>query len=46
MAVDKYCIATYLCVQATPQSKTVLVHDDFFGEDPFGYISPMTWLSR
>ncbi len=46
MAVDKYCIATYLAVQASPIAKSTVVHDDLYGEDPFAYISPSTWLSR
>ena len=46
LAVDKYCIATYLCVQSTPIAKSTVVHDDLYGEDPFGYISPSIWLSR
>jgi len=46
LAVDKYCIATYLAVQASPIGKSTIIHDDLYGEDPFGYLSPMTWLSR
>jgi hypothetical protein len=46
LAVDKYCIATYLCLQATPIAKSTVVRDDKYGEDPFGYISPSIWLSR
>jgi peptide/nickel transport system substrate-binding protein len=46
LAVDKYCIATYLCVQSSPIAKSTVVRDDLYGEDPFGYLSPKTWLSR
>jgi peptide/nickel transport system substrate-binding protein len=46
LAVDKYCIATYLCVQSSPIAKSTVVRDDLYGEDPFGYISPSIWLSR
>jgi peptide/nickel transport system substrate-binding protein len=46
LAVDKYCIATYLAVQASPIAKSTVLHDDLYGEDPFGYLSPMTWLSK
>ena len=46
LAVDKYCIATYLCVQSSPIAKSTVVRDDLYGEDPFGYISPGIWLNR
>jgi peptide/nickel transport system substrate-binding protein len=46
LAVDKYCIATYLCLQATPQAKSVVVQNDGYSEQPFSYLNPMTWLNR
>jgi peptide/nickel transport system substrate-binding protein len=46
MAVDKYCISSYLCVNTTPSSKSTVVHDDLYAEDPFSFLSPFTWLSR
>jgi peptide/nickel transport system substrate-binding protein len=46
MAVDKYCIATYLCLQATPMTKSTVVQNDGYAEQPFSYLSPMTWLNR
>jgi hypothetical protein len=46
LAVDKYCIATYLCVQPSPCAKSTVVHDDLYQEVPFSYLAPMTWISR
>jgi peptide/nickel transport system substrate-binding protein len=46
LVVDKYCVATYLCMQATPQAKSIVVQDDGYIEQPFAYLSPKTWLNR
>jgi ABC-type transport system substrate-binding protein len=46
MAVDKYCIASYMCIQPSPCAKSVVIHDDVYGEEPFSYINPFAWLSR
>ncbi|HSW58674.1 MAG TPA: ABC transporter substrate-binding protein [Dehalococcoidales bacterium] len=46
LAVDKYCIAAYLCVQSSPISKLVVLQDDEYGEAPFGYLSPKAWLDK
>jgi peptide/nickel transport system substrate-binding protein len=46
LAVDKYCISSYMCVQPSPVAKSVVLHDDVYGEDPFSYINPFAWLSR
>ena len=46
LAVDKYCIATYLCVQSSPISKLAVVHDDDYGVAPYRYLSPKTWLDQ
>jgi ABC-type transport system substrate-binding protein len=46
MATDEYCIATHLYVQTSPFFKSKKVHDDLYGDVPFRYLSPMTWLER
>jgi peptide/nickel transport system substrate-binding protein len=46
MCVDDYCIATYLCVQSSPVAKSTTVHDDGYGEAPYRYLSPMTWIDH
>ncbi len=46
MAVDKYCIATYLSVNSSPTAKLKSVRDDWFGEVPYFYINPMTWKDK
>ena len=46
MATDEYCIATHLYVQTSPFFKSRKLHDDLFGDVPFRYLSPMTWLER
>jgi peptide/nickel transport system substrate-binding protein len=46
LAVDKYCMAAHLDVQSSPTGKLTTVKDDFYGELPFGYLNPMTWLNK
>jgi ABC-type transport system substrate-binding protein len=46
IVVDKYCVATYLCMQATPMSKLAVVQSDWYGEQPFSYLNPMAWVNR
>jgi peptide/nickel transport system substrate-binding protein len=46
IVVDKYCVATYLDMQATPQSISTIVQDDMYGVQPFNFLNPMTWLNR
>jgi peptide/nickel transport system substrate-binding protein len=46
LATDKYCIATYFALQSTLVSKSIVVKDDLYGQYPFNYLSPMTWVNR
>ena len=46
LTVDKYCLATYLYAQESPTVKSKNLHDDYYSEIPFFYMSPMAWLSK
>jgi len=44
LAVDKYCMQTFLYMQPSPIFKNKRLHDDLYGEMPFYYMSPKAWL--
>jgi peptide/nickel transport system substrate-binding protein len=46
MATDTYCIASFLYLQQQPIFKSTKVHDDLYGEIPYRYISPKTWVDK
>lgn len=46
LTVDKYCIAAYIAVQSSPIPKSKVVQDDQYGEAPYRYLSPKTWLNQ
>jgi ABC-type transport system substrate-binding protein len=46
IVVDKYCVATYLDLQATPIAKSTVVQNDGYASQPFNYLMPMAWLNR
>jgi ABC-type transport system substrate-binding protein len=46
LATDKYCMAAHLYIQGSPVIKQKRVMDDGFGEQPYRYLNPFTWLSE
>jgi peptide/nickel transport system substrate-binding protein len=45
LATDKYCIAAHLYVQGQVLVKSKRVQDDLYGNLPYRYLSPKTWVS-
>jgi peptide/nickel transport system substrate-binding protein len=45
LATDKYCIAAHLYVQGQVIVKSKRVNDDLYGNLPYRYLSPKTWVS-
>jgi peptide/nickel transport system substrate-binding protein len=46
LATDKYCIATHLYMQSQALTKNKRIQDDGYGEQPYRYLNPKTWLSE